>query len=222
MPSGTGFTWNSPCGVSDCYRSTERFRIEPEISSIHQPCHRNMHSNGRHRTRGFHDSFRNWVDQATANRTENTDFGVPLDMRLEQYGFHARPTTPIRCRKRIEESAARYMSMVFQSNRGASRNLKLIAGDFIRGTCIPNHPLQCGLIHGSECHAMSVNARIQSCFRNMRTSPIDRIQRESLLGVADWIYDSHDGFPCLFRISIFRRGSSHHTSSPVVVLSVCR
>ena len=52
------------------------------------------------------------INQASTRRPEDVDLGVSLNGHCEAHGLHTSPTTPIRCRERVEERASGHVTMI--------------------------------------------------------------------------------------------------------------
>ena len=217
MLSGTRLTGYRPCSISNGHGTIKRFRIEPEVTTIHKTCHRHVYAYTSFRLRSRCRLRRNRINQSTTCGTEYADFGVSLNCRFESHRFYTGPTVPICSGECVEECTSRHVTTIFQGYRGTPRNFKRIAGHSCRRPGIAKQALQCGLIHGAEFQTTHVYARIQRGLRHMWTGPVNRIQRESLLGILDRIHDTHNSFPSIARFGILHRSLLIHASSPTTV-----
>ena len=217
MLSGTRLTGYRPCSISNGHGTIKRFRIEPEVTTIHKTCHRHVYAYTSFRLRSRCRLRRNRINQSTTCGTEYADFGVSLNCRFESHRFYTGPTAPICSGECIEECASRHVTTIFQGYRGTPRNFKRIARHSCRRPGIAKQALQCGLIHGAEFQTAHVNTGVQRGLRNMRTSPIKRIQRESLLSVLDRIHNTHNRFPGVVCPGILHRSLLIHASSPITM-----
>ena len=217
MLSGTRLTGYRPCSISNGHGTIKRFRIEPEVTTIHKTCHRHVHAYTSFRLRSRCRLRRNRINQSTTCGTEYADFGVSLNCRFESHRFYTGPTAPICSGECIEECTSRHVTTIFQGYRGTPRNFKRIAGHSCRRPGIAKQALQCGLIHGAEFQMAHVNTGVQRGLRNMRTSPVDCVQRESLLGILDRIHDAHDRFPRAPLLGLPRRNLLIHAFSPIAI-----
>ena len=114
MLSGTRLTGYRPCSISNGHGTIKRFRIEPEVTTIHKTCHRHVYAYTSFRLRSRCRLHRNRINQSATCGTEYADLGISPNGRFESHRFHTGPATPIGRRERIEERASGHVPTISQ------------------------------------------------------------------------------------------------------------